>query len=116
MDINEQLVRSVQDGIREGVKAKLVGYNSPLDKILNDCIAKHDAQLRTMLSDAITSAVGDEQFREKIRSEVRHKLATLLVQRFGGELEKQVNVLKSDPTTRARITLAIEGIVKEKVA
>jgi hypothetical protein len=39
-----------------------------------------------------------------------------LVQRFGGELEKQVNALKSDPTTRARITIAIEEIVKQKTA
>jgi hypothetical protein len=41
-------------------------------------------------------------------------LAKVLIQRFGGEMEKQVNVLKSDPTTRARITLAIEEIVKQK--
>lgn len=44
---------------------------------------------------------------------MNHSLAKTLVQRFGGEIEKQVNVFKSDPTTRARITLAIEDIVKQ---
>lgn len=113
-NIDQQLICSVQDGIREGVKSKLGGYNSPLDKIINNVLDKHNGELSSLLNDAITSAIGNFEFREEIRNGLRHKLATLLVQRFGGELEKQVNVLKSDPTTRARITLAIEEIVKEK--
>lgn len=45
---------------------------------------------------------------------VRTTLAKTLVQKFGRELEKQVNALKSDPTTRARITIVIEEIVASK--
>jgi hypothetical protein len=60
------------------------------------------------------SAMLNDEFREQIATQIRHKLASVLVARFGGELEKQVNVLKSDPTTRARITLAIEEIIKVK--
>lgn len=116
MDIQEQLVRSVQDGIRDGVKTKLGGYNSPLDKLIVDLLNQHNAEFRSLLNDAIVSAVSDAEFREEIRGGLRHKLATLLVQRFGGELEKQVNALKSDPASRARITLAIEEITKAKVA
>jgi len=32
---------------------------------------------------------------------------------MGGELEKQVNKLKSNPETRARITLAISDIISQ---
>ena len=67
-----------------------------------------------LLSDAVKSCVGDEAFREEIKSSTRKVLAKTLVARFGGEIEKQVNALKSDPTTRARIVLAIEEIVQSK--
>lgn len=105
---------AVRDGIREGVKAKLTcGYNSPLDKIVSTAIERHSEKFRGLLEDAIASCLNDKAFREEIASAVRTSLARTLIQRFGGEMEKQVNVLKSDPTTRARITLAIEEIVKQ---
>jgi hypothetical protein len=113
-DIEKEVTRAIHDGIREGVKSKLGGYNSPLDKMINECLQKHDSDFRNLLLAAIQSAVGDDQFRESIQQQVRHKLANVLVARFGGELERQVNALKSDPATRARITLAIEEIVKER--
>jgi len=47
-----------------------------------------------------------------INSRVFREIQPVDVPGLGGELEKQVNVLKSDPATRARITLAIEEIVK----
>lgn len=112
MDTEQQILLAVQDGIRDGVKQKLGGYGSPIDKLISEILIKHDSELRKLLDESITSAIGNQEFREEIRKEIRHRLASLLVQRFGGELEKQVNLLKSDPTTRARITLAIEQIVK----
>ncbi len=116
METDKVILNAVQDGIRDGVKSKLGGYNSPLDGIINDALKQHDAALRSMLYTAVQSAVGDEAFRNEVAIAVRHKLAQALIQKFGGELEKQVNVLKSDPATRARITLAIEAIVKERLA
>lgn len=117
MEMEKLMLNAIQDGIREGVRNKLTGsYNNPLDGIINDTLKRHDAELRTMLYGAVQSAVGDDAFRSEVAIAVRHKLAQALIQKFGGELEKQVNVLKSDPTTRARITLAIEAIVKERLA
>ncbi len=116
MELEKVLINSIQDGIRDGIKSKLSGsYNNPLDGIINDALKRYDADLRSMLYEAVQSAVGNEAFRNEIAVATRHKLAQTLVQRFGGELEKQVNVLKSDPSTRARITLAIEEIVKERL-
>lgn len=115
MDIDNLLVNAIRDGIREGIKTKLgSSYGNPLDGLIKDALAKYDADFRSMLYGAVQSAVGEESFREEIAVAVRHKLAQVLIARFGGELEKQVNILKSDPTTRARITLAIEEIVKER--
>lgn len=115
IDAEQLLENAIRDGIRESVKSKLTsGYNSPLDKLIADCINSQSAKFRSMLEESIASCVNDKVFREEIAQAVRHSLAKTLISRFGGEMEKQVNVLKSDPTTRARITLAIEEIVKEK--
>jgi hypothetical protein len=110
MGVELEFMNAIHDGIRDGVKSKLGGYNSPLDKMISELLLKHDSLFRDLLESAITSAMKDDTFREQ----VRHKLGSVLVARFGGELEKQVNMLKSDPATRARITLAIEQIVKER--
>lgn len=112
LDSDKLLENAIRDGIRDGIKSKFDSYNSPLQKLLESSLEKHNASFRSMLEDAIGSCVNDAAFREDIAVAVRLTLAKTLIQRFGGEMEKQVNALKSDPTTRARITLAIEEIVK----
>lgn len=114
VDADKMLTEVIKDGMREGIKDKLLRYNSTMDKLLESVIASHADEFRALLNGAIRSCISDETFCEQIRSSIRTTLAKTLVQRFGGELEKQVNALKSDPTTRARITLAIEDIVKER--
>lgn len=115
IDTNKIIENSIRDGIREGIKAKLsASYGSPLEDIIKRCLETNSKAFRDLFEGAIATCISDAAFVEEIRCSVRHVLAKTLVQRFGGELEKQVNVLKSDPTTRARITLAIEEIVKQK--
>ncbi len=112
IETDKLMENAVRDGIREGIKAKFTGYNTPLDNLMKAAIEAHAAKFRTLLEESISTCVMNEEFRQEIKSAVHHHLAKTLIQRFGGEIEKQVNVLKSDPTTRARITLAIEEIVK----
>lgn len=113
MDLNTIMEHAIRDGILSGIKAKFAqSYNNPLDVVMNDALGKFTPGLRSLLEDAIYSCINDVEFREQVSTAVRAKLAKTLIARFGGEMEKQVNILKSDPTTRARITLAIEEIVK----
>jgi hypothetical protein len=117
IESDKLLLNAIKDGVREGIKTKMQSsYNNPIDKMITDAITRHDGELRKMLDESLLACMSDTAFRSEIATAVRHTLAKTLVARFGGELEKQVNVLKSDPTTRARITLAIEAIVKERSA
>ena len=115
MEINadEMLLNALRDGIRTAVTDKLKGYQSPLDDMIKRSIEKHRTAFQGLLDDAIGKCVNNDEFRTHIAQAVNSNLAKTLIQRFGGEVEKQVNALKSDPTTRARITLAIEQIVKD---
>ncbi len=115
IDADKLIEDCLRDGIREGIKSKMTAsYNNPLDAIVSAAITAQGAGIRQLIGDAIASCMGDETFRATIVEQTRHVLAKQLVQKFGGELEKQVNMLKSDPSTRARITLAIEDIVANK--
>lgn len=115
MNINadEVLENFLKDSLREAVKARFSGYNSPLDKLITEAIGRHSNSLTELLESSIEACILSEDFRANIADAVNKSLAKTLIQRFGGEVEKQVNILKSDPTTRARITLAIEQIVKD---
>lgn len=115
LDANKLLENALKEGIREAVKAKFAqSYNNPLDALMTKAINDHAEATRRLLADAMQACLSDDDFRRQVAGEVRGKLAKLLVHRFGGELEKQINTLKSDPATRARITLAIEEIVKDR--
>ena len=115
IDTDKLIENALRDGLREGVKAKLSSsYNNPVDKMIEQAITARNDEFRKLLDDALGSCLKEKQFRDDVKAGVRHTLAKTLIARFGGELEKQVNVLKSDPATRARITLAIDQIVKER--
>ncbi len=111
-DIEKNILSAVREGLQKAVTEKLTGYNSPLDAVLKGVIDSHCAEIRGLLVSAVSEAVKDVEFCQQIRDAMRSKMAKVLIEKFGGELEKQVNQLKSDPATRARITLAIEEIVK----
>ena len=117
IDINEALANAIRDGLREGIKSRLSAqYGNPLDKLISEAVASSESGFRKLLETSLAACVSDEEFRRQIAESVRAVLAKTLVKRFGGELEKQVNQLKSDPVTRARITVAIEEIVKERAS
>jgi hypothetical protein len=105
--------QAIRDGLRQGVAEKL-RYFTQFNELLAQAFETQKPKLRRIIDEVFNSCLDDPQFRADLAEELRHKLSKTLVQRFGGEMEKQVNVLKSDPLTRARITLAIEQIVKER--
>lgn len=112
-----ELLAAVKHGLQQAVRDKLVSNygDSPFVGALNKVVAVQSQALLDMLVNCITGAVGDPEFVKEIQTAVRARLAKILVERFGGELEKQVNLLKSNPATRAKLTLAIEEIVNGAV-
>lgn len=110
---DEILLNAIKDGVRDGIKTKFTSsYNNPLDKLITDAIAKHGDKVTALIAGSIESALTDDKFRDVVKEQIASTLGKQLVQKFGGELEKQINALKSDPRTRAKITLAISSIVE----
>lgn len=114
-ELEQALMNAARDGIREGLTKRLSSnYSNPLDKVIDNAVLASTSELSVLASDAIRNALTSEGFKGMIEQAIRAQLAKQLVARIGGELEKQVNALKSDPATRARITVAIDEIIKSK--
>jgi NAD-specific glutamate dehydrogenase len=113
-DTDKLLLSTVREALGKGFSEACSRYDSSLRKLAEQVVEANHAELGSLLHEAIKTCVQDETFREEIKSAVRSHLAKLLVQRFGGELEKQVNTLKSDPATRARVVVALDEIVNPK--
>lgn len=112
VDYEKEIDKAIYDGIRSGVNKLICDqYNSPLTKVVNEAITANHSKFRKLIEESIAGCLVDEDFTNSIKTAIRGQLAKTLVHRFGGELEKQVNALKSDPTTRARIVIALEQIV-----
>ena len=63
MDIDQEIINAVRDGIREVVKDKLSsGYNSPLDKMVSSALEKNNGLFRELLE----SATEGEEFTEEL--------------------------------------------------
>src|SRR5690242_8754733 len=107
LNVDQLLSNAVRDGIRDGIQKRLTDGYGAMSKLFDGALEARSSEIRKVLDDALKSCLNDDEFRQTVAASVRSKLAGILVQRFGGELEKQVNQLKSDPATRARITLAI---------
>jgi hypothetical protein len=116
-DLEQLLAKSLRDGLTHAITERLRShYGNPIDDVIKRVLAAEEAGLERLLLDSIQILTLDAGFREELRNQLRLQMAKSLVQKFGGELEKQVNLLKSHPVTRAKITTAIDTILREPAA
>lgn len=114
MDFEKSILNAVSETIHESIKKRLTDYGSPLGKLIDEVVAKHSIEIKGLLSEAVSTAFSNEQFREEIRVSIRHKVAKALVNQFGESIfEKELNKFKQDPSVRARVVLAVENFVQE---
>lgn len=109
----DDVVAAVRASLREALAAKLSGYSSPLDPIVKRAVDANAPMIEGVLNEALSDLMRGSDFRQQLKDAAKAKIAKVLIDKFGGEIEKRVNDLKSDPTTRAKITLAIEAVVSQ---
>lgn len=112
MDLQKQILDSVNGAMAAAITQELVGYNKPLSQLTASVIDSHKNNLFNIIDCEVTQLICGDDFRAIIKAELNKNLAKVLIQRMGGEMEKQVNQLKQNPQTRAKITLAISEIIE----
>jgi len=108
-----ELLAVCEKAIDKAVIEALTSYQSPLKKAVDSAMNDASEHLNELAKAAINDLVYAEEFQQQMNSAIKQKLARVLISQFGGEVEKTVNKLKSDPTTRARITLAVDTMMKD---
>jgi len=112
-ELEKAVLHDTQQAIGEAIKINLTSYNSSFNKLVNEIIENHREELRKIIDESFTSTIKSKSFKESVNNAFNHKLARVLVSKLEGSVEKTVNTLRSDPTLRAKMVLAIEGIITE---
>ena len=116
IDPVQVIVREIQGAISEAARARLTGYSSPLNKIIDDVVSARTPEITALVTEAISGVLNEGKFREEAIAQIRHKVARELVNSFGeGIFKRTIEKLKQDHTLKARIVLAIEAMIEDKV-
>ena len=111
--MEKAIMEQVGKALNECMVKELVGYNKPLSKLTERVISENETKLFKLISEEFDQLLDSTIFKKSLKQALNDKLAKVLVSRMGGELEKQVNALKADPRTRAKITMAIDAMLTE---
>lgn len=112
-NLEKDILRIAKASIEESITSALSGYNGPLKELTQQVINKNAETLNALINDEFVSLLDSQEFRRALGEALHAKLAKTLVSRMGGELEKRVNELQQNPTTRAALTLAVDRVIKE---
>jgi len=109
--MEQQILNQVSQSIGKAIETSLSGYNNPLQKLCEEVISKHKADLFAVIDAEVCQLKDSPEFRAAIKDAMNHKLARVMVSKMEGEIEKQVNDLRARPEVRAQIILAVKNIV-----
>lgn len=113
-ELDKKMLQVAQEGIHDAFRKVLVdAYDSPMKRAAADVLNKHGDEIKQLMDDAFSKVVLTPEFQQTVLQEFEHKLAKSLVAAMEGTVAHAVNTLKSDPTIRARMILALETIIKE---
>lgn len=113
-DFEQIVLGNLSEAVNRAVQERLGGYQSPLLKLIDDAFKIHDNKLRELVYEALGQSLDRQDFKQAIKQAFDHKVARTMVDHLSGSIDKAINAIKSDPTIKAKMVLAIEAIIKEK--
>ena len=113
--MNSELLGQCEKAINKCIVESMGAYNSPLHAAVKDALSDHQSQLHSMAGESVSELVNSSEFKVLMQTEIKRKLAKVLISQYGGEIEKTVAKLKQDPTSRAKITVAIDMVMNDLI-
>ncbi len=113
IDINSTLLSQCEKTIDKSIMDALSSYSSPLRKAIDDAVNQNREALNELASNAVAELVNSDEFKQSMKTEMKRKLAKVLISQYGGEIQKTVGELKANPASRAKMTLAIDSVMSE---
>lgn len=109
--MEEKIFQKILESIDKAVLTELVGYGKPLSKIIDQVAEKNMDLFIEKTETVLIEVISHESFLDTMRSALKNKLASIIVGKMGGEFEKKINELKANPTTRAKVIIALEKMI-----
>jgi len=103
-DMRDILVSALRDRLTNE-------YSSPAREVVNKVMAEVSPEFEAVLKDVLKEVVLDDEFKNQLRIEFRHKVAKLLVGELSGSVDKAVNSFRQDPRLKAQMIQAIDSII-----
>jgi len=113
MNLDQQVLKALNEGLAEVIKTKLGGYGSPIDAVIKAVFESEKEDVTDVLKNVFREVIGSEEFKATIKEEFQRKVAKNLVGMMEGQVTSAANALKQDPTMRSRMILAIEKMITE---
>ena len=111
--MESEVIKVAKSAIYDAIKNELIGYDKPLSNFVTEVLNVHKQEFVSLIDNEVAELLNTEDFKLAIKEALHMKLAKILINRIGGEIEKRVNELKQNPETRAKITLAITKIMED---
>lgn len=112
LNFNTEEVKNI---IADALKEKLlsaINYGE-MHKLVDEVLSERKSEFDSLLNEIIDSFLKDTNIRKAMVEEFRHKVAKTMVSKMDGAVEKNISKFRQDPTTNARMILAIENIISE---
>ena len=113
--MNVNLLAQCEKTIDKCITDALGSYSSPLMDAVKAALKDHENAIHKLASESVAELVNSEEFKISMKVEMKRKLAKVLISQYGGELERTVGKLKADPTSRAKMTLAIDSVMNDLI-
>ncbi len=108
-----ELLAQCEKAIDKSITDALGSYSSPLMEAVRSALGEHKEKLHDLASESVAELVNSDDFKQTMKLEMKRKLAKVLISQYGGEIEKTVGQLKANPTSRAKITMAIDSVMTD---
>lgn len=113
LNLENEVVMTIQKSLAEGLSKALTGYNSPLELYANNVVSKYQSSIENIFNEVVQHGIASDEFKQKVREVLLHKIAKTVTSGIDGSIDKTVNLMKQDAIFRSKLTLAVNGLVSE---
>lgn len=111
--LEKDIHRIMLESIDKTISAALTGYNSPLIKLTEAVVNKHQDKFKNIIEESILCVIEQGQFKAGVKAALANKIAKTILSNNDGVIDKCYNDLRQNAEFRSKATLAIANIVKE---
>jgi hypothetical protein len=113
MELEKEILRKVNEAVKQSIISTLTGYNGALSKITDRVISANADKIEGIVQSSFDSFIQDKGFNDAINVAIKDKFARTLVGSLGGEIESRISRLKQNPSFKATLDLKLIKLVEE---